>query len=241
MKKTLLLLALFAGSLLSANAADVLTAYVKPGTTNKLSIRLTNPDLKYTAFQLTVNLPEGLTFPTDAEPVLSARQATTHQVKSHMVDNKTMKIVVFSAGEGTKPTVGNELFTGDKGELLTIDVTPATGFYTNNSLGLMKVAEEEEEVNGVLLLSDIEFVGATLGTDNTYVINKYGSKLNVSAVGKLGDTDGNNALTPYDATCVLLDVVENSPTGYIKEAADMDSNDNITPYDATLILLEIVK
>lgn len=223
MKKALLLMALFAGSLLSANAADVLTAYVKPGDVNQLSIRLTNPDAQYTAFQVTVNLPEGLSFPTEAAPVLTARKAGTHQVKFNKVDEKTMKIVVFSAGEGDKPTTGNELFTADKGELLTIAVTPVAGFYTDNT---KKVQEE-----GANLLSDIEFVSSSLK----------GAALNVSAVGKLGDTDGNNALTPYDATCVLLDVVENSPAGYVKEAADMDSNDNITPYDATLILLEIVK
>lgn len=223
MKKALLLMALFAGSLLSANAADVLTAYVKPGDVNQLSIRLTNPDAQYTAFQVTVTLPDGLSFPTDAAPVLSARKASTHQIYFNKVDAKTMKIAVFSAGEGDKPTTGNENFTADKGELLTINVTPVAGFYTNNTL---KVQEE-----GANLLSDIEFVSSSLK----------GAALNVAAVGKMGDTDGNNALTPYDATCVLLDVVENSPAGYVKEAADMDSNDNITPYDATLILLEIVK
>ncbi len=217
-------MALFAGSLLSANAADVLTAYVKPGDVNQLSIRLTNPDAQYTAFQVTVNLPEGLSFPTDAAPVLSTtRKAGTHQIYFNKVDAKTMKIAVFSAGEGDKPTTGNENFTADKGELLTINVTPVAGFYTNNT---QKVQEE-----GANLLSDIEFVSSSLK----------GAALNVAAVGKMGDTDGNNALTPYDATCVLLDVVENSPAGYVKEAADMDSNDNITPYDATLILLEIVK
>ena len=68
-----------------------------------------------------------------------------------------------------------------------------------------------------------------------------GAELAVTAKGKLGDADGNNSLTPYDATCVLLDLVDSAPTGYVKEAADMDANENITPYDATLILLELVK
>ena len=57
MKKALLLMALFAGSLLSANAqtatADrTLTAFVKPGETQWLAIQLNNGSDKYVAFQL---------------------------------------------------------------------------------------------------------------------------------------------------------------------------------------------
>ena len=223
MKKALLLMALFAGSLLSANAADFLTAYVKPGDTNQLSIRLTNPGAQYTAFQVTVNLPEGLSFPTDAAPVLSARKAGTHKVYFNKVDAKTMKIAVFSAGEGDKPTTGNEVFTADKGELLTINVTPADGFFTDPSI---KVEEGD-----VKLLSDIEFVSSSL----------VGSALSVSGKGKVGDADGNNAITPNDATYILKDQVGSRPSNFVEEAADMDCNNTITPNDATLILRLLVK
>jgi len=222
MKKALLLMALFAGSLLSANAqdADHLTAFVKLGETSaqkQLSVRLKNA-VEYTAFQMKLTLPTGLKFTGDA-PVLSARKDATHQVFCNKIDDQNMKVVVFSSdkiGAEETPTKGNLAFTDTKGELFLVNVTVTDEAY---------VAKD-------IAVSEVEFVKKA---------DLKGAELAVTAKGKLGDADGNNSLTPYDATCVLLDLVDSAPTGYVKEAADMDANENITPYDATLILLELVK
>lgn len=220
MKKALLLMALFAGSLLSANAADFLTAYVKPGDVGQLAIRLTNPDAQYTAFQVTVNLPEGLSFPTDAAPVLSARKASTHQVYFNKVDAKTMKIAVFSAGEGDKPTTGNENFSQAKGELLTINVTPAAGFFTDPS--------KKVEEGTVKLLDNIEFVSGVTG-----------AVLQVEDKGKSGDANGDNTLDTSDAILVINHFLGLGTLEPVQvERSSMTGNNSVDTSDAILIINE---
>lgn len=222
MKKTLLLLALCAGSLLSANAEDQLTAFVKPGDVNQLSIRLANADAQYTAFQVTVTLPNGLTFAENAEPVLSARKAATHQVHFNKTSDTTMKIVVFSYGEGATPT-GNENFSEDKGELLTIPVVSVANYFDDPSYALAKSDSK--------LLDEVEFVNSGL----------VGVPMSVFAKGKVGDADGNDNITPNDATYILKDQVGERPSDFIEGAADADCNNNITPNDAVEILKYLVR
>jgi len=195
----------------NAMADDYLTAFVKPGETKQLAIKLKNAT-DYTAFQMKIALPAGLKFASD--PQLTDRKDATHKLEFNKTDDSNMTLVVYSYDAGQAK--GNEALGNDITDLLLVDVA----------------VEDENYVAKDIALSDVVFVKKT---DLT------GDNLEVTAKGKLGDANGDNNLTPYDATCILLDIVNSRPANYEEEAADMDGNDSITPYDATLILRELVK
>lgn len=219
MKKALLLMALFAGSLLSANAQDHLSAYVKPGEVKQLAIQLANDLNDYTAFQMTINLPEGMTFAGD--PVLSNRK-DAHQVHfKKSDDNKTMTVATFSFEEADGVKTGNLAFKNKKGAVLLVDVN-VTGTFKETSC----------DVSGITV-SNVEFVKKS---DLT------GSDLALASQGKLGDVNGDKKLDTVDATLILMKSGSMTFTGtYNEEAQDVDCDGVLNTVDATEVLLETLR
>ena len=206
MKKTLLLLALIAGSLLSANAEDHLTALLKPGDA-VLGIQLKNADA-YTAFQMDITLPDGMTLSTDADAVSIQRQgeAAPHTVASNVLDNGALRVLAYSYKEAGETKTGNESFTDSKGDLL-----------------LLKVNVEGECTVSNLGISNVEFV-KTEGLAST--------ELGVTAKGKLGDANNDNRVNLTDAQLILQHFVGNTPSVFVEEAADVDYSATINLTDA---------
>lgn len=222
MKKALLFLALFAGSLLSANADDHLTAFVKPGATKQLAVQLNNVT-DYTAFQLKINLPEGMSFPEGAEAVLANTAHSTHQIASK-VDGQSMIVVVYSydATEG-----GNKAFQDNKGSaLLLVDVN-VTGTFKEASCDVSGVT-----ITGVKDGEQIEFVKTDL-TSSAFA--------DVNSAGKLGDVNGDGSLTTKDATSVLKKLVGTIEAGYVENAEDVNSDGSLNTKDVSEILKELVR
>lgn len=222
MKKALLLMALFAGSLLSANAqsADNVKAFVKPGAQKQLAIQLKN-DVDYTAFQMTIKLPSTMSF-TNAAPELSARQDATHQIIFNKVDAQTMKVVAFSVDnlEGT-PTTGNLAFKNDRKVLLLVDVD-ITGDYRTDAF----------DVSGIQL-QDVEFVLQSGLSANKDLI--------VKASGKLGDVNSDGKINTSDASDILTKVVGGELASYDAEAEDVDCDGKVNTSDASELLTEVVR
>ncbi len=218
MKKTLLLLALCAGSLLSANAEDRVSALVKPGDVKQLAIQLKN-DVDYTAFQMKIALPEGVTFAGD--PVLSDVRKDAHQIHFNKAeDNKSMTVVVFSYDETGEPATGNLAFKNNKGPVVLVDVTVDGAFKT-------------ADVSGITV-SDLEFVkkdnleGTTLPT----------------TIGKLGDVDGTGVINTTDASLILMKLAgKPMPTtvSYNDDAEDVDCDGTVKTVDATEVLKETLR
>lgn len=193
MKKALLLMALFAGSLLGANAqtatADHLTALVKPGTQKQLTIQLKN-GIDYTAFQMKISLPDGMTFAGD--PALSNR-SDSHQIHfSKSTDNKTMTVAVFSYEETGGTKKGNLAFKENKGPVLLVNVT-----IDPEVLGAFK--NESCDVSGITV-ADVEFVQNS---------DLKGKALALTSVGKLGDTNGDKKINGTDASKVVDHILGN--------------------------------
>ena len=213
MKKALLLMALFAGSLLSANAqtatADYLTAYVKPGTQKQLVVQLKNTG-DYTAFQLKISLPTGISF-ADAAPVLSDRQDASHQLHFNKVDAQTMTIAAFSYKEEGTTKTGNQAFKNDKNVLLLVNVNVTDANYDASKIAI----------------SGVEFVNTGLE----------GKELALNAKGRLGDVDKNGELNTVDATYILKKYAGQTITiDYDVEAEDVDLDGEMNTVDATTVL-----
>lgn len=215
MKKTLLLLALCAGSLLSANAEDHLTALLKPGDA-VLGIQLKNADA-YTAFQMDIALPEGMTLVEADDAVTLQRQDTEapQVVESNVVDGK-LRVVAYSYKEDGTTKVGNKSFTDTKGDVL-----------------LLKVNVTEACVANAIELSNVEFV-KTDGLTAT--------ALGVTAKGKFGDINGNNEVTTDDATMAIKHFLKKiTLTSEQIELGDLSGDMDITTDDATRIIKVFLK
>lgn len=218
MKKGLLTLALVAGSLLGAQADDHLTALLKPGNA-VLGIQLKNAtEGTYTAFQMDVTLPDGMTLdvaegadPATAITLLRGASTAGHKVFANVTDEGILKIVAFSASsyeEGATITDGNQPFTDVKGDMLLIKV---------NTEPTCKPSE--------LIVDKIEYVKTT-GLEAT--------SLATTAVGKLGDTNGDDIVDTNDAIKVLNQYLgletlslEQFERGSVNGNETVDTNDAI--------------
>ena len=238
MKKGLLTLALVAGSLLSAQAqsAAPVKAIVKPGQTQKLAIQLQNPEgVDYTALEMDITLPEGLTFAGGDDAVVvkrASKGSAPHKAFYNEVDGK-LKIVVFSAESyeaNATITAGNENFDGTSGDLVLINVVPAETLPEDFSYKGVQVSVSN---SGTAQVGKARFVSKT--TENVFEE----VTLDAYVAGLLGDVDGSNDITGYDASLILQNaagIIAADAAGYENEAADVDESSNISGYDASLVL-----
>ena len=212
MKKALLLMALFAGSLLSANAqtAAPVTAFVKPGTTQWLAIQLNNGSDKYVAFQLDVKLPTNLTYAGSVQ-LLRKGETAPHEVYSNQLADGTLKIASFSYKEEGTTKNGNDVFTGEKGDLLLIKVTASGNYVAKN----IQVGEAK------FVKNDANFTEVPL---TAYV------------AGLLGDVNADDIIDAQDASLILKKSVGKDVDGFEAIVADVNEADGVDAQDASLVL-----
>ena len=218
-------MALFAGSLLSANAqtaSEYLSAYVVPGAQKQLAIQLKN-DVDYTACQMTITLPDGISFANDA--ALSGR-SNAHQIKSQRSsDNKSMTVVLFSYDEAEGVKTGNLPFKKDKGAILLAELN-----IDENVTGTLSNDAFKNILNGITL-SKVEFVKNEALEKNL--------ALTLGKTGIIGDVNGVNYIDAQDASLVLQNAVHklaDNNANYDIDAADVNSDGSVTAQDASLLL-----
>ena len=212
MKKALLLMALFAGSLLSANAqtAAPVTAFVKPGTTQWLAIQLNNGSDKYVAFQLDVKLPTNLTYAGSVQ-LLRKGETAPHEVYSNQLADGTLKIASFSYKEEGTTKKGTDVFKGENGDLLLIKVTASGDYVAKN----IQVGEAK------FVKNDANFTEVPL---TAYV------------AGLLGDVNADNIIDAQDASLILKKSVGKVVDGFEAIVADVNEADGVDAQDASLVL-----
>jgi hypothetical protein len=220
MKKTLLLLALFAGSLLSANAQATIhpvTAFVKPGTTQWLAIQLNNGDDKYVAFEMEVKLPENLTYAGEVRLLRKGTNAP-HEVYKNQLSDGTLKIASFSYKEETNGGVttksGNDVYAGASGDLLLIKVTADGNYVAKN----IQVGEAK------FVKNDTDFTEVAL---NAYV------------AGLLGDVNGTNTINGQDASLIMQNaagLISDDQDGYEVVVANVNGAGGVNGLDASLVM-----
>ena len=216
MKKALLLMALFAGSLLGASAqtADrTLTAFVKPGETQWLAIQLNNGSDQYVAFQLDVKLPENLTYAGETR-ILRKGETAPHEVYSNQLTDGTLKIASFSYKEEGTNKYGNDVFTGASGDLLLIKVTSSGNYVAKN----VQVSEAK------FVKNDASFTEVPL---TAYV------------AGLLGDVNGDGDIDVQDASLIAKKSVGKlaaDASNFEEVVADVNGDDNVDVQDAALVV-----
>ena len=201
------------------NVSVIRPLNIKAGQTQKVAIALENTKA-YTAFQMDIKLPTGLTLSNPKS--LRTSDATFHNITAGEVEGVT-RVVALSYKEETDGSVqegnGNKNFIDGKSEIiLFFDITAADDYVDD----------------GNIEVKNVKFVSAD-GTTQAMVDAS-------SASGSiLGDTNSSGNINTVDASYILMNIVGNKPANFVNKAADIDLNGIINTVDATLILRMLVE
>ena len=132
-----------------------------PGETRKVSITLDN-EMAYTAFQLDLNLPEGLT----ANNFSLTDRADSHAFDINMLESGMMRVLCYSP---VLTAIG-----GHEGVLLTFDVTS------------MRLVNGDISVDGIELVTtgcqSVKLDGFAIGVNNASVVNELSAGKTIARV-----------------------------------------------------------
>lgn len=201
------------------NVSVIRPLNIKAGQTQKVAIALENAKA-YTAFQMDIKLPTGLTLSNPKS--LRTSDATFHNITAGEVEGVT-RVVALSYKQETDGFVlagnGNKNFIdGNSPIILYFDITAANDYIDN----------------GNIEVKNVKFVSA----DGTTQAMADASSASGSI---LGDTNSSGNINTVDASYILMNIVGNKPANFVNKAADIDLNGIINTVDATLILRMLVE
>ncbi len=217
MKKLLIAFVAILSSALSASAdnIEVKDITLKQGETATIDIELENPSKAYTAFQLDLMLPEGITATTNDEGdyiiTNGSRLSSNHTIGVSPIEGGIRLVCVSPLSEA---------FSGTSGSLFTIEVKADVNIQAKDYIAT---------VTGVVFTStgdrDIEMDDADF-------------TISVESTAKPGDANGDGEVTIADVVAVVNYITTNgNPAGqFIEGAADVDGVEGITIADAIAIV-----
>lgn len=187
---------------------------IKAGeTTGTITIALDNAT-DYTAFEMEIKLPEGLSIENSGAMQIVSAVNADHNVAYNTVDGVT-KVVAYSFDGASK---GNEAFKAT-GDLLVINVSVASDY-----------EPADVEVLGITFVtfSDLEAV------TNFEVVNEQGDLM--------GDVNGDGKVNTADAVKVLYKFLDLPITGTFNEkVADLNGDGKINTSDAVRIIFIFIE
>ena len=201
------------------NVSVVRPLTIKAGQTQKVAVALENAKA-YTAFQMDIKLPTGLTLSNPKS--LRTSDATFHNITAGEVEGVT-RVVALSYKAESDGSVqegnGNKNFIDGNSEIiLFFDITAADDYVDD----------------GNIEVKNVKFVSA----DGTTQAMADASSESGSI---LGDTNSSGNINTVDASYILMNIVGNKPANFVNKAADIDLNGIINTVDATLILRMLVE
>ena len=183
------------------------------GKTVALPVSMTNTK-QIAGFQFDLILPAGVSVATNSNgkyvTTLSTR-AGDHTVSATSLGNNTYRFVVTS--------MGGDVFAMGEGTVITVmlkvESTVADGNYT------MKVKSE--------------LTGKEGSTMTRIIAADSQATLTVTSV-KPGDANGDGFVTVTDVICIISEVLNETPDGFIRTAADVNGDGVVTVTDAIIVI-----
>ena len=197
--------------LMAADRIVIPSLKIQPGTTQRLAIQLEN-EVAYTAFQVEIYFPEGITpvITNDKKysVELSNRKAN-HTVSTNLVSDGGLKVLSYS--------FGNQSFTGNSGDLFYIDFVSDPTFTNSAMIEVKEVLFTRSSDRQELTFDDVSLFVSTRETVK-------------------GDVNGDGAVNIADAVCIVNHVVGKSTQAYNEAAADMNGDGVVDIADAVRIV-----
>lgn len=197
------------------NVSVVRPLNIKAGQTQKVAIALENATA-YTAFQMDIKLPEGLTMSNPKS--LRTSDATFHHITTGEVEDGATRVVALSYKQETDGSVlegnGNKDFIDGNSEIiLYFDITAANDYADNGDIEVSKV----------------KFVKAD-GTTQALADASSASGL------ILGDANGDKNVDTKDAIKLVEQYLGKNPSNFDKKAADITLDGTFDTKDAIQII-----
>ena len=174
---------------------------IKAGQTGKITIALDNAT-DYTAFQMEIKLPEGLSIESSGAMEIVSAVNADHQVAHNTVDGVT-KVAAYSFDGASN---GNEAFKAT-GDFLIITVT-ADADYT----------PADVQIENIIFVTQSDLSAVTDFEVET-------------EAGLMGDVDGDGSVTVLDGLAIIDYYLKKNPSPFNLAVADMDSDGAITVLD----------
>lgn len=196
------------------NVSVVRPLTIKAGQTQKVAIALENAQA-YTAFQMDIKLPTGLTLSNPKS--LRTSDATFHNITAGEVEGVT-RVVALSYKEETDGSVqegnGNKNFIDGNSEIiLFFDITAANDYVDS----------------GNIEVKNVKFVSAD-GTTQSLADASSASGL------ILGDANGDKNVDTKDAIKLVEQYLGKNPSDFNKKAADITLDGTFDTKDAIQII-----
>lgn len=196
------------------NVSVVRPLTIKAGQTQKVAVALENAKA-YTAFQMDIKLPTGLTLSNPKS--LRTSDATFHNITAGEVEGVT-RVVALSYKEETDGSVqegnGNKNFIDGNSEIiLFFDITAADDYVDD----------------GNIEVKNVKFVSAD-GTTQAMVDASSASGL------ILGDANGDKNVDTKDAIKLVEQYLGKNPSNFDKKAADITLDGTFDTKDAIQII-----
>lgn len=196
------------------NVSVVRPLTIKAGQTQKVAVALENAKA-YTAFQMDIKLPTGLTLSNPKS--LRTSDATFHNITAGEVEGVT-RVVALSYKEETDGSVqegnGNKNFIDGNSEIiLFFDITAANDYVDS----------------GNIEVKNVKFVSAD-GTTQAMVDASSASGL------ILGDANGDKNVDTKDAIKLVEQYLGKNPSNFDKKAADITLDGTFDTKDAIQII-----
>ena len=183
-------------------AANELTVKpnIKAGETGTITIALDNAT-DYTAFQMEITLPEGLSLKETEGQNDAMTIVSTVDADHHVLYNKVDGVIKVAAYSFDGASNGNEAFKAN-GDFLVIEVT-ADANYT----------PDEVEIKGIIFVTQSDLDAVT--NENFTVVNEQGEEI------LMGDVNGDGSIDMKDALAVIKYYVGNAPENFNAAVADL--------------------
>lgn len=196
------------------NVSVVRPLTIKAGQTQKVAVALENAKV-YTAFQMDIKLPAGLTLSNPKS--LRTSDATFHNIAAGEVDGVT-RVTALSYKEEADGSVlagnGNKNFVDGNSEIiLYFDITAAADYVDN----------------GNIEVKNVQFVSAD-GTAQTLADASSASGL------VLGDANGDKTVDTKDAIKLVEQYLGKNPSDFNKKTADITLDGTFDTKDAIQII-----
>lgn len=170
-----------------------------------------------TAFQLTLTLPDGVTFAKDKNDEyiikLSDRASKTHLVRCVLQDDHTMMIMALSTQ--------NAFFSGSEGDLVYVTVNVAAD---------KAIGEYDIKMDNVIL-TEKDGSNTSIAHEFPQLISKLAIKDYIS-----GDTNNDGQISILDAVNVLEYMLDKDLTGFVFKAADKNGDGVINILDVVGVI-----
>ena len=195
------------------NVSVVRPLSIKAGQTQKVAIALENAKA-YTAFQMDIKLPTGLTLSNPKS--LRTSDATFHNITAGEVDGVT-RVVALSYKQESDGSVlagnGNKDFLDNSEIILFFDITAAADYADN----------------GNIEVKNVKFVSADGSTQSLADASSASGLI-------LGDANGDKNVDTKDAIKLVEQYLGKNPSDFNKKAADITLDGTFDTKDAIQII-----